>query len=68
MKYITIFGMLNRTYIKSGKDIYILQEPVNGVGKGFALLKKNWRKTYDILNFRFIDSMNVLSENFEVGE
>lgn len=68
MKYITILCTVHGSLLKSGDKWYSLGKEINGSGKGFATIQKLWNGCYEIIKFRYLDSMTILGENFDVGE
>lgn len=62
MRYVTVFGKLHGKYLKSGKSIYWLTEDTHCHEWGFALLKKTWQGSYEIIRFSFLDSMSEPGE------
>ena len=68
MKYITILCEMSNDRAKVGKSVYWLTKNTNIHGKGFALLEKTWQGSYNLIRFHDLDSMNLSSDFFEVGE
>lgn len=68
MKYITILCELSNDRAKVGKKTYWLTKDSHINAKGFALLEKTWQGSYNLVKFHDLDSMDTLSEIFEVGE